>query len=611
VFSRLKANQKGMILVLAPVIVQLVFVAVIYNTLNSAAASFEKVRRGREAILALQKNEIVFAQMILIFSDTSYIQNPAAYLSAQSRLKVAFKTDKVWTGIKLSEYPELRDAIELGERLQSEFYALYNAGEKAGEKGPQEIQKFVNNVGLNTAINLCLDRRRLSKMILAIEHEQMKAQPVQLAKEREQVVLIFTLMLLAGLAVSILMAWLFARDVIHRLNKVSEKAHLLAADKAVSRNEQGSDEIAELDAIISDAAIALKEVREREAVVLANAADIICSLDSKLRFTAVGEASSKVWNYSPDEILGMSMLSLLSDDTVERTRNAFLQLSDDIHDSESRVENILKTKSGAHKNFVWTINWSGQQKTFFCVVHDVTELRAIEKLKQHFLSIASHDLRSPLSAVSLNISSLLESSDEDVSSSAKLTLERVQNSVQRLTDLVAELLELEKLEAGKPNLNLTPVAASDVCEEAKELLLGMAQKADVVLQGPAGEALLYAEEKRVVQMITNLISNAIKFSPAGSTVKLAIEKKDGFGEIRISDQGPGIAAEECDLIFERFTQARSAEKSTHRGTGLGLAIVRALAESHGGTVGVESKLGEGSTFFVRIPLAKDQGGPEV
>lgn len=610
-FSRLNANQKGMILVLAPVIVQLVFVAVIYNTLNSAATSFEKVRRGREAILALQKNEIVFAQMILIFSDTSYIQNPAAYLSAQSRLKIAFKTDKVWTGIKSSDYPELQDAIELGERLQSEFYALYNAGKKAGEKGPQEIQNFANNVGLNTAINLCLDRRRLSKLILAIEHEQMKAQPVQLAKEREHVILVFSLMLAAGVLVSTLLAWLFARDIILRLDLVSEKAHLLSAGRTVSRDEHGSDEIAELDAIISDAASTLKEVREREAVVLDNAADVICSLDSRLRFTAVGEASTKVWNYSPDELLGMSMLSLLSEDTVERTRNAFTQLSQEEEDSESRVENILKTKAGAHKNFVWTINWSKQQKAFFCVVHDVTELRAIEKLKQHFLSIASHDLRAPLSAVSLNITSLLESSDNEVSDGAKQTLVRVQTSVQRLTDLVAELLELEKLEAGKLNLNLAPVAASDVCEEVKELLYGMAQKADVQLQGPVGEALLYAEEKRVVQMVTNLVSNAIKFSPAGSTVKLAIERKNGFGEIRVSDQGPGIAEEECGLIFERFTQARSAEKVSHRGTGLGLAIVRALAASHGGEVGVESKLGAGSTFYVRLPLMKEREGVDA
>lgn len=592
---------------LAPVIVQLVFVAVIYNTLNSAATSFEKVRRGREAILALQKNEIIFAQMILIFSDTSYMQNPAAYVSAQSRLKIAFKTDKVWTGIKLSEYPELRDAIELGERLQSEFHALYDAGKKAGEKGPQEIQNFVNNVGLNTAINLCLDRRRLSKLILAIEHEQMKAQPLQLAKEREQVILVFSLMLAAGVLVSILLAWQFARDIILRLDQVSEKAHLLSAGKTVNRNEQGSDEISELDAIISDAAYALQEVREREAAVLANAADVICSLDTRLRFTAVGEASAKVWNYSPDELLGMSMLSLLSEDTVERTRNAFMHLSDEAEDSETRVENILKTKNGVHKSFVWTINWSTQQNAFFCVVHDVTELRAIEKLKQHFLSIASHDLRAPLSAVSLNITSLLESKDDDeIPESAKQTLTRVQTSVQRLTDLVAELLELEKLEAGKLNLNLAPVAASDVCEEAKELLQGMAQKADVKLHGPVGEALLNAEEKRVVQMVTNLVSNAIKFSPAGSTVNLTIVKRDGFGEIRISDQGPGIAAEECGLIFERFTQAGSAEKTSHRGTGLGLAIVRALAESHGGEVGVESKLGAGSTFYVRIPLLKER-----
>lgn len=599
-----------MILVLTPVLVQLVSVAVIYNTLNTAAASFEKVRRGRAAILALQKNEIIFAQMILIFSDTAYVQNPTAYLSALSRLKVRFKNEKVWNEVELKDYPELKDAIELGRRLQEEFHSLYAAGKAAAAKGTQVVQKFVDNVGLNTALNLCLDRRNLAKMVLAIERQQTAGQPALLAEEKRQVVSIFTLMLVAGISVSSAMAWLFARDIIQRLEQVSDKAHMLAAGKTVDQGRKGTDEISELDAIISDATITLNEVRAREAVVLDNAADVICSLDSKLRFTAVGEACLKVWGFSTDELLGMSMLSLLSQDTVERTRNAFSNIANE-RDTEGRVENILKTSDGIFKNFVWTINWSAQDETYFCVVHDVTELRAIEKLKQHFLSIASHDLRAPLSAVSLNITSLLESNDDDVSVVAKQTLARVQMSVQRLTELVAELLELEKLEAGKLNLNLSPVAASDVCEEAKELLMGMAQKANVHLSNPSGEALLHAEEKRMVQMLTNLISNAIKFSPANSTVQIAIVKKDGFGEIRISDQGPGIPQEECSLIFERFTQARGAREITHRGTGLGLAIVRALAESHGGTVGVESRVGKGSTFFVRIPLAKEMDGVEV
>jgi len=198
-----------------------------------------------------------------------------------------------------------------------------------------------------------------------------------------------------------------------------------------------------------------------------------------------------------------------------------------------------------------------------------------------------------------------------ISEGAIKELNRVQTSANRLTELVGELLELEKLEAGKLNLDLAPVSASDVCEAAKELLLGLAQKNTVQLKGPIGEALIMAEEKRMVQMITNLMSNAIKFSPKDSTVTISIVKDETFAEIRISDQGPGIAADDKALIFEKFRQSRTAEGVTAKGTGLGLAIVRALAESHGGEVGVESEVGKGSTFFIRVPLVQETSEQEL
>jgi signal transduction histidine kinase len=269
------------------------------------------------------------------------------------------------------------------------------------------------------------------------------------------------------------------------------------------------------------------------------------------------------------------------------------------------VENRIRCSDGTYKDSIWTINWSAEKRAYFCVVHDVTELRSVEKLKQHFLSVASHDLRAPLAAVNLNVSLLMDGKKGDISDGAKKELSRVQSSVERLSALVGELLELEKLEAGRLKLDLTAVAASDVCEAAKELLFGLAQKSNIKLSGPSGEALLIAEEKRMVQLLTNLLSNAIKFSPPDSTVWIEIVKLEKFAEIRIKDEGPGISVADRVLIFDKFRQSETAETISQKGTGLGLAIVRALAESHGGEVGVESELGKGSTFFVRIPLFVD------
>ncbi|MCC7529673.1 MAG: HAMP domain-containing histidine kinase [Candidatus Melainabacteria bacterium] len=515
----------------------------------------------------------------------------------------AFNTQKAWKGVDLNENPELRPAMEKGRQLREDFLQLYEQGIAALQGGQKAIENWANRVGMLTAYQMYTNQRQLARLIIEIERKATEQQPEELQNIRSTLIL----SLLTGLVVSAMLSlglvFLFTRDIVKRLTAIASKAHLLAAGRELPSRIEGADEIAELDAIISDAGRTLNQVRAREAIVLDKAADVLCSIDSNMRFNNVGEACRKVWQYEPDELLGLSFLTLLTDDTIERTRAAFLRTEEGSGVStEGRVENVVKCRGGAQKNFIWTVKWAHEKREYFCVVHDVSELRAVEKLKQLFLSVASHDLRAPLSAVSINVSLLTEGKKGNLSEGAIKELNRVQTSANRLTELVGELLELEKLEAGKLNLDLSAVSASDICEAAKELLIGLAQKNSVTIRGPIGEALIHAEEKRMVQMIANLLSNAIKFSPKEGTVTISIVSADNLAEIRIADQGPGIAPEERLLIFDKFRQSRTADGIAAKGTGLGLAIVRALAESHGGQVGIESEVGQGSTFYVRIPL---------
>lgn len=588
-----------MILVLVPVVFELVFVLVIYGILNRAGESFTRMHRSRQAMALLHKNELSFANFILIFSETDWNKDA---VTALTRAMESMQTDRSWRGVNPQENPELKPALEQGRRLREDFLAVYEEGIAMLQRGPRAIEDWANRAGIMTAYQIYTGQRNLARMIVDIERKATEQQPEELHHLRIALLYSMCIGLLFSIGISFALVQIFTRDIVRRLDLIASKAHLLAAGKVLPEKIEGADEIAQLDEIITDAGRMLKQAREREAIVLDKAADIICSIDVNMRFASAGEACRKVWHYSPDELLGLSFLTLLSDDTVERTREAFLRISQNKSRNEGRVENIIKCKNGERKNSIWTVSWSPEKRVYFCVVHDVSELRAVEKLKQHFLSVASHDLRAPLSAVSINVSMLLEGRKGALSEGAIKELNRVQVSANRLTELVGELLELEKLEAGKLNLDLTAVSASDVCEAAKELLFGLAQKNSVTLKGPSGDALILAEEKRMVQMIANLMSNAIKFSPAGSTVSISIVKGDKLAEIRISDQGPGISPEDRSLLFEKFKQTRTAETVSAKGTGLGLAIVRALAQSHGGDVGVESEIGKGSTFFVRIPL---------
>jgi signal transduction histidine kinase len=296
---------------------------------------------------------------------------------------------------------------------------------------------------------------------------------------------------------------------------------------------------------------------------------------------------------------------VLTNNTIEPTRKALQRIVDSSHEGE--LENVVRCRDGSLKNSLWTVRWSNQERSYYCVVHDITELRAIENLKQQFVSMVSHDLRTPLSSIGISLALLTEGRRGPVSEPVLQMIGKAQKGMHRLTDLVNELLDLEKLESGKMHLDLACVSASDVFAAAKESLETMAAMAHVDIKGPAGEAAVRADEGRLVQAVTNLLSNAIKFSPAGSTISLTIAKENGQAKISVTDQGMGIPEDKRAMLFEKFTRTQAASNVDVKGTGLGLAITKAIVEAHDGTIGVDSQMGKGSTFWIRLPLFFEKG----
>lgn len=608
-FSRLNANQKGMILVMVPVVFQLLFVAAIYLPLSNFARTLESMSRGKDMLFALQENEIRLSRVVCALTVSGGNLGPPESSNVLEQLRHALVADSVWKKYKTSENPELAHAAELGEKIEWDWQTIERKGNERWAHGLGAFHAWMAASGAQMFMNAIQDQKELTRTILDIERHEIAQQPEELGSLKATLLVI----LWAGFVLSVLLtagiAYVFTREMVGRISAIERKAQLLAVagfDRSAIVNDPGSDEIAELDSVVKSAAEKLAEARARQAVVLDNSADVICSVDARLKISSVGEASRKIWGFAPDELLGQSVLNILQNDTVSNTSAAFERIRES--GGEGRIENTVRCSDGTSKNSIWSVSWSADRKLFFCVVHDVTELRTIERLKQHFLSVASHDLRAPLTSVTLNISIVTESLHEQLSGSAMKELHRVQNSAQRLSSLVNELLELDKLEAGKLGLDLQRVGVSDACEATKALLFGLARQSSVKLAGPIGDAVVLAEEKRLVQMLTNLMSNAIKFSPKDGTVTLSVESEGGFAEIRISDEGPGIAPADCALIFDKFSQTHTAARTEIKGTGLGLAVVKALAESHNGAVGVDSQLGKGSTFWLRIPLADSKEG---
>ncbi|HEX6632008.1 MAG TPA: ATP-binding protein, partial [Gemmatimonadaceae bacterium] len=233
---------------------------------------------------------------------------------------------------------------------------------------------------------------------------------------------------------------------------------------------------------------------------------------------------------------------------------------------------------------------------------DVTERREVDRMKDEFISVVSHELRTPLTAIRGSLGLLAAGKAGDIPQRGQRMLDIAVQNTDRLIRLINDILDIERIESGKVAMEPGPVNAAELVQGAAEVMLPMAERAGVELYVWAEPLLLVADADRMLQVLTNLVSNAIKFSPAGTQVSVTVEPDGGEALFRVADQGRGIPHDRLESIFERFQQVDSSDSRQKGGTGLGLAICRSIVGQHGGRIWAESIPGEGSTFSFTLPL---------
>lgn len=395
------------------------------------------------------------------------------------------------------------------------------------------------------------------------------------------------------------LALYFNRGTSSRMIILMDNTRRLAKGQQLNPPIGGADEIAHLDKTFNEMAEALALAAKKERAMIENARDVICSLDTSLKFITVNPASIQVWGYAPDELIGKGLDVLLASDELERIHGVFDQIRQS--DSAIPIESRVERKGGGEFEMLWSVHWSKQEETYFCVAHDITERKQIERMKREFVAMVSHDLRTPLTSIQGFLTLLEAGIFGELNKSGTENLAIAEGSITRLIKLINDLLDVERLESGKLELHPSNVALRDLFAESVHAVENFAQNHNVNLVHEASDIVLYADGDRLIQVLVNLLSNAVKFSPSGSTVTLAAASVDDFVEIKVIDQGRGIPADFLDSVFERFKQVKKSDAKNKKGTGLGLAICKAIVEKHGGTIGVDSEEGKGSSFWFRIP----------
>ncbi|HEY4303379.1 MAG TPA: ATP-binding protein [Gemmatimonadaceae bacterium] len=236
------------------------------------------------------------------------------------------------------------------------------------------------------------------------------------------------------------------------------------------------------------------------------------------------------------------------------------------------------------------------------IARDVSERKEVERVKDEFVSVVSHELRTPLTSIRGALGLLAAGRLDDAPDKRRRMLDLAAANTDRLIRLINDILDIERMRSGGLTFDRTELSAAELVTNAVEAMRPIADRERVALHADVDDLHIFADPDRMTQTLTNLIDNAIKFSPSDSSIDICVRRDGRFAMFEVRDRGRGIPAAMRDSVFNRFQQVDNSDSRDKGGTGLGLAICRSIVEQHGGRIWIESEVGQGSSFRFTIPL---------
>lgn len=417
--------------------------------------------------------------------------------------------------------------------------------------------------------------------------------------------LIFVVLLNAVVAVGTTLY--FMQGIVNRISVVADNSVRFGRGEELNPPLEGADEISTLDQILHDTIRErshveklLKESEARTRSLIENMPVGVVTIDETGRIESINPQTEKIFGYSFDELLGDHLISLFSlpegMDRSEFTEALYREALG----RTTRFESRRKNGEIFHIEIQLNEFDSVDGRRFLAIIQDITERQKAEQFKQELIAMVSHDLRSPLTSVQGVITLLSRGMYGQLNETGEKRVKVAEQSLVRLIHLVDDILDLERMEAGKLQFNQEAVSVSSIIDRSIETVYDFAQQRQIRFETFATDLEAFVDEDRMVQVVVNLLSNSIKFSPKNSVVYVKPMDCGDFVEVRVSDSGPGITQEQQEALFQRFHQVEGVQ-TQYKGTGLGLAICRAILEGQNGSIGVISDSGQGSTFWFRVP----------
>ncbi len=607
---RLKLSHKGLILVAIPLIFELGFVATLYQMLNETEKEVQREARARAISKELNKLHSLMTQQAAGISGYGLIGTfsmAKRYQHASDLIPEVFRELKRLVGGNAEEEKKVDDLETFLNGALRDFRSvkqMIDSGEQASARSYLNSMRSKVPMLASKFDTLAVEERKIEDL-----------SPKLQAESREKT----KQLLLAGVALNIIiavsLAVYFNRGTARRLNVLMDNTYRLASGLPLNPPLAGGDEIAHLDKVFNEMAFALKDASEKERAAM----ETLQQSERRVR-TIVETMPTGLVIINKEglvESINPATEKMFSCDIAALSGKPVQQLFP--RSASSGMEDLLQmllTKGRGHILELDAAKADGdtfpvelsvnefeafEGERYMLVILDISERREVERIKQEFVSMVSHELRSPLTSVQGFLSLLSEEIYGSLNVQGKKNVSLAERNVTRLIKLINDLLDIDKLEAGRLRMNFKHSSMDQVVQRAFDAVHNLAHIEKITLEKTGVSAQLIADPDRLVQVIVNLLSNAIKYSPPKSKITVETMVSKTFTEVKVIDRGAGIPAKYHQSIFERFEQVNTPERAQKGGSGLGLAICKAIVEQHGGQMGLESEEGKGSTFWFKLP----------
>ncbi|MGH9547911.1 MAG: sensor histidine kinase, partial [Terriglobales bacterium] len=411
-----------------------------------------------------------------------------------------------------------------------------------------------------------------------------------------------------SLMVSLILARLYSTSIVRPLNRLKENSVRLSQLTDLSAPIGGNDEIGDLEREFQSAAQLVRKSLAEEKLLIENAMAVILHLQPDGVIVSANNATKELLDIEANELVERSIFELV-DPLQHATLDQFLNDICLKQTSLASIELQMNGNAGVLKDTGWSAFWSDSRKGIVLIVHDIGEEKRVQRMRQNLHDMITKDVQLPIESIADTLAKCVIELRDKPDASVQKDIDRAFDTARYLRHFAEQLNALRQTSFEWNVADIAPQSLLHLAGQARDLVISVASRRNVEVQLGGEEMIVSCDREKVLQVMNNLLSNAVRFSPDDGRITVGFDDEDTDIRVRIEDEGPGVEEADRDLIFDSFVQARSNAGKVG-GTGLGLAICKKIVLAHGGTIGVTERRtagGEvtaGSMFWFRLPKTR-------